>query len=166
MNRTIKTIAASSLLLLATGCAVPQGAGSLQGSAANAITGVADRMSGRNSGASDAGANAAHNMRGVQGMMNGGSAGLAGTAYGAAGAGVLGVADQGLRSALTAMQGDAEVGYEDVANMQQNIEQSEPYVNAEGNTCIDYHVSISGGPEDAANSVTACQNERGEWEQM
>ena len=60
MNRTIQTIAATSLLLLATGCAVPQSAGNLQGSAANAITGVADRMSGRNSGASNAGASAAH----------------------------------------------------------------------------------------------------------
>lgn len=76
-------------------------------------------------------------MQGVPGMMNGGSASLVGTIYGAAGAGVLGVAEQGLRTALTAMQGDPEVGYEDVANMQQEIEQSEPYVNAEGHTCID-----------------------------
>ena len=45
IKRTLQGLAATSLLALATGCAVPQSAGHLQGAATNAIGGVADAIS-------------------------------------------------------------------------------------------------------------------------
>ena len=95
IKRTLQGLAATSLLALVTGCAVPQSAGQLQGVAANAIGGVADAISGRSSNsASAAGARAAGQMGGVRGMVNGGSAAMSGAAYGAAGATALGVVDK------------------------------------------------------------------------
>ncbi|MGK0547794.1 hypothetical protein ACSEE7_20080 [Halomonas cupida] len=164
IKRTLQGLAATSLLVLATGCAVPQSAGSLQGVAVNAIGGVADAISGRS--ASAAGAQAAGQMGGVSGMMNGGSAAMSSAAYGAAGAVALGVVDQGMRGAFAAMQGEPEVGFEDVANMRQNVAKSDPYVDAEGRTCIDYNISVTGGPADSDQNVTTCQNASGDWEKI
>ena len=167
IKRTLQGLAATSLLALATGCAVPQSAGHLKGAAANAIGGVADAISGRSSNsASAAGAQAAGQMGGVRGLVNGGSAAMSGAAYGAAGATALGVVDKGMRGAFAAMQGDPEVGFEDVANMQQNVTKSDPYVDAEGRTCIDYQISVTGGPEDSEQNVTTCQNAKGDWEKV
>ncbi|MEA2118798.1 hypothetical protein [Halovibrio sp. HP20-50] len=167
IKRALKGLAATSMLLLAAGCAAPQGSGMLQNSAVNAITGVADVLGGRNNNsASAAGANSANHMQGVQGLVNGGKAGMSGAAYGAVGAGALGLADMGMRSAFTALQGESEVGFEDVANMKQNIAKSDPYVDGEGRTCIDYHITVTGGPEDSDQNVTTCQNAGGDWERI
>jgi hypothetical protein len=105
-------------------------------------------------------------MQGVQGLVNGGKAGMSGAAYGAVGAGALGLADKGMRSAFTALQGESEVGFEDVANMKQNIVKSDTYVDGEGRTCIDYHITVTGGPEDNDQNVTTCQNAGGDWERI
>lgn len=167
IKRTLQGLAATSLLVLATGCAVPQSTGSLQGVAVNAIGGVADAISGRSSNsASAAGAQAAGQMGGVRGMMNGGSATMSGAAYGAAGAAALGVVDQGMRGAFVAIQGEPEVGFEEVANMRQNVAKSDPYVDAEGRTCIDYNIRVTGGPEDSDQNITTCQNASGDWEKI
>lgn len=167
INRTLKGLTATSLLALVTGCAVPQSVGQLQGAAANAIGGVADTISGKSSSdASSAGSRAAGQMGGVRGMVNGGSAALSGAAYGATGAAALGVVDKGMRGAFAAMQGESEVGFEDVANMRQNVTKSEPYVDAEGRTCIDYLITVSGGPEDSEKNITTCQDASGDWEQI
>lgn len=165
-KRAFKGLAATSMLL-AAGCAAPQGSGMLQNSAVSAFTGVADALGGRNSNsASAAGAESANPMQGVQGLVNGGKAGMSGATYGAVGAGALGLADKGMRSAFTALQGESEVGFEDVANMKQNIAQSDPYVDDEGRTCIDYHITVTGGPEDSDQNVTTCQNAGGDWERI
>ncbi|MEL7968189.1 hypothetical protein AAG587_17635 [Vreelandella neptunia] len=167
IKQTLKGLAATSMLLLAAGCAAPQGAGMLQNSAVNAITGVADVIGGRNhNSASAAGADSASQMQGMQGLVNGGKAGMSGAAYGAVGAGALGVVDKGMRGAFTALQGDPEVGFEDVANMKQNIAKSDPYVDSEGRTCIDYYITVTDGPEDSDQNVTTCQNAGGDWERI
>ena len=167
ISRLIRALAATSILLMATGCAAPQGSAMLQNSAVNAITGVADMLGGRGSdSASAAGAESASHMQGVQGLVNGGKAGMSGAAYGAVGAGALGLADKGMRSAFTALQGESEVGFEDVANMKQNIAKSDPYVDGEGRNCIDYHITVTGGPEDSDQNVTTCQNAGGDWERI
>ena len=71
-----------------------------------------------------------------------------------------------MRSAFTALQGESEVGFEDVANMKQNIVKSDTYVDGEGRTCIDYHITVTGGPEDNDQNVTTCQNAGGDWERI
>ena len=91
---------------------------------------------------------------------------MGGAAEGGAGGTALGVVDKGMRGAFAAMQGDPEVGFEDVANMQQNVTKSDPYVDAEGRTCIDYQISSTGGSEDSEQHVTTCQNAKGDWEKV
>ncbi|AJY53077.1 MULTISPECIES: hypothetical protein [Halomonadaceae] len=164
IKRTLMGLAATSMLLLAAGCAAPQGSGMLQNSAVSAITDVLGSRN--NNSVSAAGADSASHMQGVQGLVNGGKAGMSGAAYGAVGAGALGLADKGMRSAFTALQGESEVGFEDVANMKQNIVKSDTYVDGEGRTCIDYHITVTGGPEDNDQNVTTCQNAGGDWERI